>query len=171
MIKAFFLSTLLIGLLFIKPIKLSCKKTRRKKRNIKKSNTVLSKIIELKNENKDAQAISYLRKIDPYVFEELLLTALEKKGFKIVRNKRYSHDGGIDGKAYLNEELHYIQAKRYSSYVSPKHLADFQKLVGSQRGFFVHTGRTGKQTYKEYKYSNIEIISGTKLIDLLSKNR
>jgi len=46
-------------------------------------------------------SIAYLRKIDPYVFEELLLEALLSKGFKITRNKRYSGDGGIDWQSLL----------------------------------------------------------------------
>ncbi|MEX6059375.1 restriction endonuclease [Enterobacter hormaechei] len=41
--------------------------------------------------------INYLRKIDPFVFEELLLEGFEAHGFRTIRNKRYTGDGGIDG--------------------------------------------------------------------------
>ncbi|MGS6531656.1 restriction endonuclease, partial [Enterobacter hormaechei] len=44
-----------------------------------------------------AQIINYLRKIDAFVFEELLLEGFEAHGFRTMRIKRYSGDGGIDG--------------------------------------------------------------------------
>ncbi len=36
------------------------------------------------------QKINYLRKIDPFVFEELLLEGFEAHGFRTIRNKRYT---------------------------------------------------------------------------------
>lgn len=38
--------------------------------------------------------VKYLRKINPYVFEELLLLAFERRGMRVIRNSRYSGDGG-----------------------------------------------------------------------------
>ena len=143
------------------------KKNYRHIRNIEKSKKILFKMNEFDGDYKEARIISYLRKIDPYVFEELLLEALLSKSFQIVRNKRYSGDGGMDGKAYYKEQLYYIQAKRYKKYVSLQHLEKFKKLVGNKKGLFIHTGKTGKETYEKYKKTNIEIISGQRLINLL----
>lgn len=117
----------------------------------------------------EGQKIKYLRKIDPFVFEELLLNFFEKKGFIIKRNTRYTGDNGIDGIIYdTNKKPILIQAKRYSNYVNPLHIKSFENLVlttKSPMGYFIHTGKTGKMTYKSAK--NIEIISGSKLLNLL----
>jgi len=136
-------------------------------RNIEKSKRILFKMNEFDGDYREARIIAYLRKIDPYVFEELLLEALLKKGFEVTRNKRYSGDGGIDGKAHFNGHLYYIQAKRYQKYIALKHLDQFQTKVGKDKGLFVHTGKTGKDTYEKFRHSNVEIISGKRLIDLL----
>jgi len=145
------------------------KKNYRHIRNIEKSKRILFKMNEFDGDYREARIIAYLRKIDPYVFEELLLEALLAKGFEVVRNKRYSGDGGIDGKAHYNGQLYYIQAKRYQKYIALKHLDEFQKKVGKDKGLFIHTGKTGKETFQKYKHTNIEIISGQRLIDLVAK--
>jgi restriction system protein len=154
------------SLLYFFP-KVSRKSKKKHIRNINKSKQVLFKMNQFEGVYKEAQMIAYLRKIDPYVFEELLLEALFKKGFEITRNKRYSGDGGIDGKAHFNGQLYYIQAKRYQKYIALKHLDDFQTKVGKDKGLFVHTGKTGKDTYDKFRHSNVEIISGKRLIGLL----
>ncbi len=141
----------------------------RHKRNILKSKTILQKIHSFAHAG---QKMNYLRKIDPFVFEELLLTAFEKKGYSIIRNRKYTGDGGIDGLIFDkdgNKVL--IQAKRYTSYINPRHLDEFQVLVNNSnaiQGKFVHTGKTGKQTYSSYKNTNIDIISGSRLLDLIN---
>lgn len=113
----------------------------------------------------------YLRSIDPYVFEEMVLSALSRKGHKIIRNKRYSGDGGIDGKAVIDGQLTYIQSKRYRSHINPSHVQDFNKLCCDHnvRGLFIHTGKTGNKSHKiASRSSHIVIISGDKLFRLFS---
>ena len=143
----------------------------RQRKNIKTADKVIKQLSCFSGENKEARILSYLRKIDPFVFEELLLTSFEKLGYIIERNDRYTGDGGIDGRVYLNGKLYLIQAKRYKSYVNTKHLSDFLQLVNqteqAEGGYFIHTGKTGKETYQLYKNSRIEIISGDKLINLI----
>lgn len=130
----------------------------------------------LRNFQNEAQVVAYLRKLDPFVFEELLLVAISKnKNCKIIRNQKYTGDGGIDGKfIYLHngkEYLYIIQAKRYSSYVKNQDVLEFaQKIKEEQvyRGLFIHTGRSGVGVRKNILYSNsIELISGNKLIYLI----
>lgn len=116
------------------------------------------------------QKIAYLRKINPFAFEELLLYALSDMGFKIYRNQRYTGDGGVDGRFEYKGQIFLIQAKRYSGYVSKRHLADFVSLTNKTNtlGIFCHTGKTGKNTYKELNNNpRILIISGDNLINLL----
>lgn len=66
--------------------------TKRHHYKIKKAKEIIEKLSTFEGEFKNAKIIAYLRKIDPYVFEELLLSAFENKGYKIKRNASYSAD-------------------------------------------------------------------------------
>ena len=119
------------------------------------------------------QRFGYLRTINPFVFEEMILAAYEKQGHRVIRNKRYTGDGGIDGKVMLGGHLHLIQAKRYRGHISRKDLVEFTQLCESQRsyGLFIHTGKTGKET-RQYAHSGpVTVISGEQLIRLMCGNR
>lgn len=145
-----------------------------RKRQVHKIETaekVIHRLAAFEGENRACRILCYLRQIDPFAFEELLLTAFEKKGYRIKRNSRYTGDGGIDGRVYRDGELYLVQAKRYKSYVSVRHLEDFLRLVKETKeakgGYFIHTGKTGKETYSLYRGTPVEIISGDKLINLI----
>ncbi|ASI21392.1 restriction endonuclease (plasmid) [Aeromonas media] len=114
--------------------------------------------------------IAYLRKIDPYTFEELILSALELQGLTIIRNKSYSRDGGIDGKAVIGGELVLIQAKRYKKFISTDHVRAFAEQCRQQecKGLFIHTGRTPKSAWHAIKGSHVTIISGPQLVEFLT---
>lgn len=143
------------------------KRTRwRQRRNIRTAARVQAKVQNLPA----PAAISYLRKIDPFVFEELILTAFEQRGNRIMRNTRYTGDGGIDGRIIENGKVVLIQAKRYKSYVSKRQIESFLLLIremGANKGYFIHTGKTGVSTIKEFSGEELVIISGQKLLDLL----
>lgn len=139
----------------------------RQKHNIETGKKVLARIHDLSA----PAALTYLRKIDPFVFEELILTAFERKGNRIIRNQRYTGDGGIDGRIIEDGKLVLIQAKRYKAYISKQHLKDFITLVeksNASKGYFIHTGRTGNSIIEELTSKKLKIISGQKLLDLLS---
>nr|WP_261232416.1 restriction endonuclease [Serratia entomophila] len=128
---------------------------------------VLSRLPQLAG---DGQRLAYLRKVNPYVFEELLLTAFEQRGYRIKRNRHYSGDGGLDGQVWIDGQRYLIQAKRYARPISPSHVAAFEVLIRRERccGFFVHTGRTGPKSHHALQQaSDIELISGQRLLDLL----
>lgn len=115
---------------------------------------------------------SYLRKVDPFVFEEMILTSIKRNNHQITRNKRYTGDGGIDGRAVINGVETIIQAKRYSSYIAAKDVEVFSskcETLGS-KGLFVHTGRTGKKA-RGLRHSNVDIVSGNRMLDLLTGNQ
>jgi len=119
----------------------------------------------------DGQRMTYLRKINPYVFEELLLLAFEHQGYSIQRNASYSGDGGLDGRVHINGECWLIQAKRYSRAIAPAHVRDFDALLTrmGQRGLFIHTGRTGQKSKEVSQASpQLRIISGQRLLALLA---
>lgn len=118
----------------------------------------------------DACVIPYLRKIDPFVFEELVLWAFKQKGYRVYRNTRYSGDGGVDGKVKVNGRKILVQDKRYSGYIQMSHVRDFDRLCRRRHryGIFVHTGKTGKGTKEIASLSErITIISGDRLVRLL----
>ena len=55
---------------------------------------VLAKLETFKGNGDAKRILGYLRKIDPYVFEELVLLMLERQGIVVIRNESYSGDGG-----------------------------------------------------------------------------
>jgi restriction system protein len=126
----------------------------------------------IKSIKHNGQIISYLRKVEPFVFEELLLIAVaQNPKCKVIKNDRYTGDGGIDGKFILNNRLYIIQAKRYKSHIDSKDILDFIKKINESKaykGLFIHTGKTGSQSWEFSSIDdNIEIISGNKLVHLM----
>lgn len=112
-----------------------------------------------------------LRAMDPLAFEELLLESFERCGHKVVRNRRYTGDGGIDGQVVIDGATWLIQAKRYASAVRPDHVVAFDTLCQAHRcrGLFIHTGRTGPQSRLTVSHSGtVRIISGQTLLALLT---
>jgi restriction system protein len=168
--KALIITLVILLLVFFFTGRQNVRKLRHRRR-IKQAEKVLLIIQTFEGQFRDAQIFSYLRKINPNTFEELLLTSFEKKGYKVTRNRRYSGDGGFDG--IINEQNGkkiLIQAKRYKGLVNGGHIRNFSKLVekkGAHKGYFIHTGRTSVENLQKAKGSNIEIISGQKLINLI----
>lgn len=119
----------------------------------------------------DGQRLACLRKINPYVFEELLLLAFERQGYAVIRNTSYSGDGGLDGQVIIEGKTYLIQAKRYGRTITPAHIRDFDQLLAQRTccGFFIHTGRTGHMSRAACSTSpRLFIISGQRLLDLLA---
>ncbi|MFN3071304.1 MULTISPECIES: restriction endonuclease [Serratia] len=147
------------------------RKTQRHRRKIRQAGRVLAKLNEIPH---PGQRLTYLRKIDPYAFEELLLEVFERRGFTIQRNKRYSGDGGIDGKVWHDGELYFIQAKRYSNQINKRHVQDFIELIEvfQCKGLFCHTGRTSSGSKDLVNgHSNIFMLSGSRLLDFIDLDK
>ena len=143
-------------------------RARRHRRNIRKARQLLDKLQNFTGDYRAARVLSYLRKIDPYVFEELILECYQVRGYQIVRNARYSGDGGINGQVIdVQGNRYLIQAKRYAGAVRSKHLREFAQLVAQQncRGLFIHTGRTPKVTINDF--GGVQVVSGSSLIHLI----
>ncbi|MCH9674295.1 MAG: restriction endonuclease [Gammaproteobacteria bacterium] len=149
---------LLVWLYFL----LSPKKRWRVRRSIK----LLKKLRSIESPQ---QVFGYLRKIDPFLFEELLLTCLEERGLVVKRNERYTGDGGTDGQVYLAGRMMHIQAKRYSSHIKLEHVREFLQLIERDRtkGIFIHTGRTGKGARGVLSTELLDCVSGSRLIALI----
>ncbi|HEI8868315.1 TPA: restriction endonuclease [Serratia odorifera] len=119
----------------------------------------------------DGQRLAYLRKINPYVFEELLLLAFERQGHAVIRNPYYSGDGGLDGQVIIRGKTYFIQAKRYGGTITPSHIQDFGALLRRHHcdGFFIHTGRTGHLSRTLLQnHPQVHLVSGQKLLTLLT---
>ena len=116
--------------------------------------------------------IGTLRRIDPLVFEELLLHCFKEQGYQVVRNERYTGDNGIDGRLYKDGKLYFVQAKRYSGLIQSAHVREFEAVIqkfGADGGFFVHTGRTGHKSRGVFRQagSKIVLLSGMGVVDLV----
>lgn len=144
-------------------------KQKRHLRNIKTAGRVIDTISAFDGDGANARIIAYLRKISPYVFEELLLNAFEHKGYRIVRNSGYSNDGGIDGKMYNRSGgLVLLQAKRYGGPVKRSHVQEFRlkiESLGAVGGYFIHTVRTPRGT--ALRDGPVAILSGDRLVKLV----
>lgn len=161
----------LCGLLFGEARLLSDVKKRRHRRYRRKA----AKVYRLMNDGKmtDGARLNYLRKINPYVFEELVVMAFGKKGYSTRKGDGYSGDGGLDGEVYKDGKCFLLQCKRYSNYISPEHVAAFIKVCEERKrsGFFVHTGKTGKKArITSYSSPYVTFISGQRLLSLIDQN-
>lgn len=148
----------------------------RKKSSIK----VLNKIQDMEA----SHIFVYLRKIDPFVMEELIMDSLDKReDIKVIRNNRYTGDNGVDGKFILTEEIegkkikykYIVQVKRYKSYINPKHVEEFIQHINREKahkGLFIHTGKTSNHSFNlAHNEDKLSIISGSKLISLLKEQK
>lgn len=154
---------MVLVLLFIVPIPGSKKRWR-----VRYSKKILKKINSAKNRKKKEKLLNH-RKVDHFVFEELILSALEKRRFKITRNTRYTGDGGIDGRARWKKNKIIIQAKFYSGYISKVHLRDFFIACKREKsvGLFVFTGKISDQNISYARACGIELIYGDGLCNFL----
>lgn len=141
----------------------------------KSAERVLTKINSFTGEHAQQQAFAYLRQTDPFVFEEILLTAFQKCGFKVIWNRRYTGDGGIDGQVIIYGRKIPLQAKRYTGYIQLRHVQDFAGVIDKRKapfGLFCHTGRTGKRAYQSAcNEGKVWFISGGTLIKLLQGDK
>ena len=146
-------------------------KRERKNKNVEKAAALLEKFRSWEGDGLPMRILAYLRKIDPYVFEELVLTALAEQGLSVTRNESYSGDGGLDGEFCYKGRRYLMQAKRYEGAINAEHVTDFGKLIEERRaqgGLFIHTGRTPPKAYKQMgRAQTVTLISGDKLIKLL----
>lgn len=136
---------------------------RRHRRNVLTSRVVLRRLAAFEHEG---AVIAYLRKVDPYVMEEFVLSLLEERGIFVLRNRSYSGDGGLDGRFWWPGRGWFaVQCKRYSSAINPAHAREFQSLVRARYrgGVFVHTGRTGEQSQEAMAPAGLFLLSGSTL--------
>lgn len=139
---------------------------------IRQAKNVLAKLkLIAKQPNHEARILGYLRKINPFVFEELILSVIEDSNIRITRNTRYTGDGGIDGIFHLKQGKVLIQCKRYKSYIDNKHVRELTEKVNLDKhylGIFVHTGKTGEKSKQVATTAkNVVFVSGSALVHFI----
>ena len=117
----------------------------------------------------DARRFGFLRAVNPFVFEEMILTAYERKGRQVIRNQRYTGDGGEDGQVVIGGTRHLIQAKRYKAHIKRADIESFAALCRRRKcpGLFIHTGRTGRASRSAAQVERVKVISGGQLMRML----
>lgn len=148
--------------------------TRKHQYYIQLANLVLHRLRGSSTEVSLPKAIAILRKMNPYAFEELLLTCCQEQGWKIQRNFRYSNDGGIDGRVIIAGKLYLIQAKRYRGYINPQHIRKFRQFIQGEEaagGFLIHTGKTGDRSKELLREYRVSLISGQRLVNFVLGQR
>lgn len=136
---------------------------RRHQRNVASSRRLLALLATFPHEG---AVINYLRKVDPFVMEELVLTLLESQGLFVLRNRAYTGDGGVDGAFFWpGRGWHAVQCKRYSGAINPGHARAFRDHVQNRYrgGVLVHTGRTGDQSQEAMTPAGLFLLSGSTL--------
>lgn len=137
--------------------------------NIRQALKILSKIRMFEH---DGQVVAYLKKIDPYVFEEMVVQLFKEAGFWIWLTPSYSGDGGLDGKAYHpSSGWCFIQSKRYGRAIRTQHVHAFVGLVGKKRGCFVHSGTSTDAIRMQLKNSRVRMLSGSLLVSCIRNPR
>ncbi|HII0044754.1 TPA: restriction endonuclease [Klebsiella variicola] len=119
----------------------------------------------------DGQRLAFLRQVDPYVTEEVVLLAFARRGLRTGHNTHYSGDGGMDGEVWIDGERWLLQVKRWRRAISPAHVRRFATLLQRRRapGMFIHTGRTGPASRQaEQSTPRLYIVSGSLLLRLLN---
>jgi restriction system protein len=146
------------------------RKTRAEKRhawNQQRSWKDLQRVREIGPLENPGRVFAWLRKVDPYRFEDMILSELERRKLEITRNTSYSGDGGIDGQFRLHGALWLIQAKRYTGHIKQEHVWAFDAICQQRgaKGLFVHTGRTPEALRQlQRQCGDVRIISGEELM-------
>ena len=156
---------------FRRPARSEFRRKQHHTRTQKSAAHALSKVKAIGPLHNPARAFGYLRSVPSAVFEELVLEELERRGLRIVRNERYTGDGGIDGRFIFQGRTILIQAKRYTNAIFEDHVAAFNIICEEQGldGLFVHTGRTGEGArLKLRQASRVTVLSGTALMHFLA---
>jgi restriction system protein len=141
-------------------------------KRIHQARTVIKRIRGFQGDALSARAIGYLRTIDPFVFEEVVLSCLEEGGAAVLRNLRYTGDNGVDGHCHspVASQFVPIQVKRWERHVCRADVLEFYEMLyrrGFKRGLFVHTGRTSTDLRGVLRDSRVILVSGEKLAQLV----
>lgn len=145
----------------------------------KKSRSKVSKDVQ-KGENSTPiyiDLLTYLKNIEPQIFERLCLRLLKELGFRNLKHTGQVNDGGFDGYGsfVFNEILSFevlIQAKRYKGTVGSSIIRDFRGALSgrAEKGLLITTGLFSSSAIDEANRDGaikIDLIDGNLLCEKL----
>ena len=139
---------------------------------IHRARRAIDTVREFQGDALSARTIGYLRYLDPFVFEEVVLTCFEESGAAVWRNSRYTGDGGVDGHVHWPDRRVWapVQVKRFCGHVCRSDVIAFHELLerrGCRAGLFVHSGRTSEDLRNAFRGTELKILSGERLARLV----
>lgn len=119
----------------------------------------------------NVKSLEELMRMNPYQFEKVVGDYYRECGYVVHQTKR-TNDGGKDLVMYKGGQTYYVEVKRYAKNNSIQRPL-IQKLVGAchpagARGIFVTTSSFSSGAISEARRSNIELIDGKRLMQLLN---
>jgi len=116
--------------------------------------------------------LGFLYDIDPIEFEDIVNDLFRKNGYE-VHPTPPTNDRGKDAIAYRNGRKYLIECKRYSkeNRIGRPLLQKFFAAIYEEeaiKGFFVTTSFFASTAYEYATANKIELISGTKLIEMMN---
>ncbi|MGH9932833.1 MAG: restriction endonuclease [Pyrinomonadaceae bacterium] len=118
------------------------------------------------------QTLDQLLRLSPTEFEKAVGEVLEAHGYEKVRVRGGSGDQGADILAEKMNERVAIQCKRLKGMVGPSGVRELMgalELTECHRGLLVTTGMFSIEAQRMVRETSIELISGDKLIELISE--
>lgn len=119
----------------------------------------------------EVSSLDELIRMNPYDFEKFVGNYFKSCGYTVHQTSR-SNDGGKDLIMYKGGQTYYVEVKRYAKNNSVSRPL-IQKLVGAchpagANGIFVTTSYFSDGAISEARRSNIELIDGKRLMQLLN---
>ena len=137
-------------------------------------NVLASRRIVRSLRGNEAAVLPTLREVTAHEFEEVVLTALARRGHRITRSPRYTGDGGWDGEVRVRGRRFLIQSKRYAGAIRAEHIEAFRLVCRAERcrGLFVHTGTMGPTSVAaDAKARRVVVLHGEALARLMAGRR
>lgn len=139
--------------------------------HLRRAQAALGKLRALDPKANPAIAFRFLRAVPGFVFEEMILLELCRRGLKCRRSQRYTGDGGKDGEFLLNAQRWLVQAKCYTGPVRAEDVWHFNQLCEEEdaQGLFIHTGRTTDCVWRKADQAErVTILSGARMLEFFA---
>ncbi|GAB2856258.1 hypothetical protein GCM10027277_26080 [Pseudoduganella ginsengisoli] len=139
--------------------------------NVRRSRRVLRKVRGFKEPGAGARCLAYLRRIDPLLFEEVIMSALEDAGLFVLRSQHYGGDGGGDGVVWIpGRGWCSVLCNRFRGQV---HAADVRAIAwalaksGYDGGLLVHSCLCVTALHAQLDTARIALLGGDRLLRLI----
>ncbi len=128
---------------------------------------------ELQSDLEEA-LLNRVLQMPPQAFEVLVMRLLEKMGYGVGQETRYTKDGGIDGEItgdFLGFEKIYVQAKRWQGNVGRIEVSQFIGDISrkqAKKGIFITTSDFSKDAWEGLpRDPQVILVNGEKLVEIM----